>query len=96
MKCLQKFCCTLLVFIFGGGQIMANEVDLRISDDTIHGNYAATTDTTLFGLGYLYKNADSSINIINTDFHVRGQTAIGNLPMTVSMGFQGNFFKEEV
>ncbi len=86
----------LFVFITSTSQfVAANELDLRISDDSIHGNYAVTNEKTVFGLGYFYKNDDSSINIINTDLHAKGQTAIGNLPMTVGIGFQGNFFKED-
>jgi len=75
----------------------ANELDLRISDDSLHGNYTLSNhdSKTVFGLGYFYKNDDNAINVVNADLHAKGQTAIGNLPTTVSMGFQGNFYKEE-
>mgnify|MGYP000031650454 FL=1 len=74
-------------------QLTANELDLRISDDSIHGNYAVTNKKTMFGLGYFYKDEDSSVNVINTDLHAIGQTAIANLPTTIGIGFQGNFLK---
>ncbi len=47
-----------------------------------------------FGLGYFYKDANNSINILNADLHAKGQTAIGNFPTTVGIGFQGNAFKD--
>jgi len=46
-------------------------------------------------MGYFYKNDETSINVANIDLHARDQTAIGNLPATVSVGMQGNFYKEE-
>jgi len=96
MKYLQNLCCTALVFfIISSAQLTASELDLRINDETIHGNYVTTNDKTMFGLGYFYKDSSSSTNIINTDLHANGQTAIGNLPMTIGIGFQGNFFKKE-
>ena len=85
----------LVLFIISSTNLTASEVDLRINDEAIHANYAVTNEKMMFGLGYFYKNANSSINILNTDLHAKGQTAIGNLPMTVGIGFQGNFFKEE-
>ena len=95
-KPLNVLCRTTLCFlIFSGTQLTANELDLRISDDAIHANYAKTNDKTMFGLGYFYKDSSSSINILNTDLHARGQTAIGNLPMTIGIGFQGNIFKDD-
>jgi len=85
----------LVFFIISSAQLTANELDLRINDDAIHGNYVATNDKTIFGLGYFYKDSGSSTNIINTDLHAKGQTAIGNLPMTIGVGFQGNYFKKD-
>ncbi|MFT7186247.1 MAG: hypothetical protein ACI84K_001645 [Pseudohongiellaceae bacterium] len=96
MKCLQNLCSSALVFfIISSTQLTANELDLRINDDAIHANYATANESTMFGLGYFYKESSSSTNIINTDLHAKGQTAIGNLPMTIGVGFQGNFFKKD-
>jgi hypothetical protein len=95
MKCLQNLCRSSLVFfIICSAQLTANELDLRINDNSVHVNYAAANDSTMFGLGYFYKDSSASTNIINTDLHAKGQTAIGNLPMTIGIGFQGNFFKK--
>jgi len=76
---------------------LANELDLRISDDALHVNFSSAKhdSKTHFGLGYFYKNDTSPINIINADIHAKGQTAIGNLPATIGIGFQGNFFKAD-
>lgn len=74
----------------------ANELDLRVSDDSLHGNYSVQSNESklMFGLGYFYNDADNSINIVNVDLHAKDQTALGNLPTTVGIGFQGNVFKE--
>jgi hypothetical protein len=94
-SCLQNLCSsTLVFFIISSAQLTANELDLRINDDSIHTNFTTANDSTMFGLGYFYKNDRSSTNIINTDLHAKGQTAIANLPMTVGIGFQGNFLKK--
>ena len=76
----------------------ANEFDMRISDDAIHGNFSvsAMDSSAQFGLGYFYKNEDDAINILNIDLHTKGQTAIANLPTTIGIGFQANLFKEDV
>jgi len=96
MRCLQNLYRSTLVFIIiSGSQLAASELDLRINDDAIHANYVNTNNKTMFGLGYFYKDSSSSTNIVNTDLHAKGQTAIGNLPMTIGIGFQGNFFKKE-
>lgn len=95
-KNLNVLCRTTLFFLsFSSTQLIASELDLRISDDAIHANFTKTNDKTMFGLGYFYKDSNSSINILNTDLHARGQTAIGNLPMTIGVGFQGNIFKDD-
>jgi hypothetical protein len=85
----------LVFFVISSTQLSANELDLRLNDDAIHVNYLATNNKTMFGLGYFYKDSNSPVNIINTDLHAKGQTAIGNLPMTIGIGFQGNFFKKD-
>jgi len=74
----------------------ANELDLRVSNDSLHGNYSVQNDDSklMFGLGYFYNDARNSINIFNVDLHAKGQTALGNLPTTIGIGFQGNLFKE--
>jgi len=93
---LQNLCRTVLVIsIISGTQLSANELDLRLNDEAIHVNYLATNNKTMFGLGYFYKDSSSSVNILNTDLHAKGQTAIGNLPMTIGIGLQGNFFKKD-
>lgn len=95
-NCQQNLCRTMLVFsIISCAQLSANEFDLRLNDDAVHVNYLATNNKTMFGLGYFYKESNSSINILNTDLHAKGQTAIGNLPMTIGIGLQGNFFKQD-
>lgn len=77
--------------------LFANEFDMRISDDAIHGNFTISKENSSaqFGAGYFYKNADTAINILNLDLHTKGQTAIANLPTTIGIGFQANLFKEE-
>lgn len=77
--------------------VLANEFDMRISDDAIHANYSISNAASngQFGLGYFYKNEDQAINILNLDLHTKGQTAIANLPTTVGIGFQANLFKED-
>jgi hypothetical protein len=75
----------------------ASELDLRISDDAIHGNFSIAKEDSdaQFGIGYFYKNEDDAINILNLDLHTKGQTAIANLPTTVGIGLQANLFKED-
>ncbi len=77
--------------------ITANELDLRISDDSVHANFAVTDSYSsgTFGMGYFYKDEDEAINVINLDVHTKGQTAIGNMPTTVGLGIQGTYFKED-
>lgn len=77
--------------------VFADEFDMRISDDAIHGNFTVARDDSnaQFGLGYFYKNDDDAINILNIDLHTKGQTAIANMPTTIGLGFQGNLFKED-
>ena len=77
--------------------LTANELDLRINGDSLHGNYnvASNTSKTHFGLGYFYKNDDIDINVANVDLEVKDQTAIANMPATVGLGLQGNFFKAD-
>lgn len=75
----------------------ADELDLRLSNDSVHGNFTLNNarSKATFGLGYFYKDDDVSINVINVDLHAKGQTVLGNLPATIGVGFQGNFFKAE-
>lgn len=86
-------CSSALIY----SSVSANEFDMRISDDAIHGNFSISKEDSnaQFGLGYFYKNEDNAINIMNIDLHTKGQTAIANLPTTIGIGFQGNIFKEE-
>jgi len=94
-KALSYFGGFLLLFI--QTSVTADELDLRISDDSLHGNYsiASNESKTHFGLGYFYKNDDVSINVANVDLEVKDQTAILNMPATVGLGLQGNFYKVE-
>ena len=87
----------LLTFSVISSSVIANEFDMRISDDAIQGNAAFFNDRSSgqFGLGYFYKNEDEAINILNIDLHTKGQTAIANMPTTVGVGFQANLFKED-
>jgi len=75
--------------------VSANEFDMRISDDAIHGNFSffKKDSNAQFGLGYFYKDEDEAINVMNIDLHTKGQTAIANLPTTVGIGFSANLFK---
>jgi len=74
----------------------ANELDLRISDDALHANFAVNDSYSdgMFGMGYFYKDEDEAINVVNLDLHTKGQTALGNMPTTVGIGIQGTYFKE--
>lgn len=76
---------------------MATDFDLRISDDTVQGAFSVHSDESevMLGIGYLYKDASTSINVLNIDMHAKGQTAIANLPTTVGVGIQGNVFKQD-
>lgn len=73
----------------------ANELDLRLSNDAVHGNYTidSSRSKAKFGLGYFYKDDDYSVNVVNVDLHAKGQTAIVNMPATVAIGLESNFFK---
>ena len=83
----------LLVFSF---ELLANDLDLRISDDALHANVGIDDEYSelMYGMGYFYKDANNSVNVVNIDLHSQGQTAMGNLPTTVGLGVQGNYFKE--
>lgn len=86
-------CSTTFMF----SSVIANELDLRVSDDAIHANFSIAKEDSdaQFGAGYFYKNEDHAINILNLDLHTKGQTAIANLPTTVGVGIQANLFKED-
>ncbi|TNC80047.1 MAG: hypothetical protein C9356_16025 [Oleiphilus sp.] len=90
---------TLTVIALSGlsSVCFANDFDLRISDDALHANLAVIDEYSelKYGMGYFYKDADESINVVNVDFQSQGQTAMGNLPTTVGLGIQGNYFKED-
>jgi len=89
---------TLAMLLFGmSSTTTANDLDLRVSDDAIHGNLTLENDesTLGYGLGYFYKDSNEAINIVNVDLHTKGQTAISNMPTTVGIGIQGNYFKED-
>jgi hypothetical protein len=75
--------------------IHASELDLRISNDSLHGNFTLDNSRSKakFGLGYFYKNDDYSINIVNLDLHAKGQTALLNMPASIGIGFETNGFK---
>lgn len=73
----------------------ADQLDLRLSNDSVHGNFTLDKERSKakFGLGYFYKDDNVSVNVVNADLHAKGRTALGNLPATIGIGFQGNFFK---
>lgn len=82
--------------LFATTNVTANEFDLRLSDDAVHGNFTLDNSraNAKFGLGYFYKDGDDySSNIVNASLHSKGQTVIGNLPTTVSIGLESNLFK---
>lgn len=78
-------------------QSIANDLDVRINNDAIHGNISIFEEDSelLYGLGYFYKDADPSISVANVDLQSRGQTALGNMPTTVGLGIQANYFKQD-
>lgn len=92
-----KLFTALLAITLASGKVTAGEATLRISDDALFGNVALDNEngTLSYGGGYFYKDNDSAINIVNLDLHTKGQTALGNLPTTVAIGVQGNYFKED-
>lgn len=75
----------------------ASELDLRINNDSLVGqvNFDAESSSLEYGLGYFYKDDDESVHLFNFDLHATGQTAIGNLPTTLKIGLQANYFKED-
>ncbi len=87
---------SLFIFLLAANST-ANEFDLRVSDDSIHGNFSVEDENSdiLFGMGYFYKDEDEAINVVNLDLHAKGRTAMGNLPTTVGLGLQGTYFKED-
>ncbi|UZE95181.1 YfaZ family protein [Alkalimarinus alittae] len=81
--------------IAGSTVAHANDVSLRISDDSVHTqvNISPNSSTIDFGAGYMYH--EGSRHIINIDMHAKGQTAIGNLPTTVGVGVQATGFDDK-
>lgn len=75
----------------------SNELDLRVSNDWVHANFTAShpKSKSSFGLGYFYKDSSSTTNAANLDLHVKGQTAIGNLPTTIGLGVQGAYLRKD-
>lgn len=74
---------------------LANEFDLRVSDDTVQLNLSSTKQnaSVFYGGGYLYKDGkdqDKSVNLVNADFHAIGRTALANMPTTAGLGVQVN------
>ena len=51
-------------------------------------------DITFSG-GHFYKRGDGeAINVTHAGAHANGRTALGNMPTTVNLGFEFNYFKE--
>ena len=73
----------------------ANDLDIRLNNDAVHTNFTLDSSRAKakFGLGYFYKDDKYSTNIVNATLHAKGRTAINNMPTSVSVGFEGNFFK---
>lgn len=84
----------ILPLIAGGTLVQANDVSLRISDDSVHTqvNLSPNSAEIDFGAGYMYH--EGSRHIINLDVHAKGQTAIGNLPTTAGVGVQATGFDD--
>lgn len=73
----------------------ASDLDLRLSNSAVHTNFTfdRSRSKAKFGLGYFYKDDKYSVNLVNVDLHVKGQSVIGNLPATIGLGFEGNMYK---
>lgn len=78
----------------------ATELDLNISDQSINLQVstqpplpAGTQSKFAIGAGYIYR--EGGTKIANLDFHALGQTVLGNMPTTVSIGARGIYFDED-
>jgi|SRR5690554_2279490 len=92
MKSRYALCLALMVAATGS---QASEFDLNLSDDSANASVTITPANRSidFGAGYIYQ--EGGTHIANLDFHARGRTAIGNLPTTVGIGAQFNWFDED-
>jgi len=74
----------------------ANELDLRITDESLNVNYSMESheSSLVYGLGYFFKDSENSVSVGNIDLHSKGPIDIGNLEAIAGLGIQANLFKE--
>jgi hypothetical protein len=88
----------LLPFVFVNltSLATANELDLRINDDSLNLNYSIESHASslVYGLGYFFKDSTDSASVANFDLHSKGPVDIGNLEAIAGLGIQANLFKE--
>lgn len=74
--------------------VMAVDVDLSLTDDSVKGqvNLFDGNSELQLGLGHTYH--EGSRNITNLDFHAQGRTALGNLPTTAGLGLRGIYWDD--
>ncbi len=74
--------------------VMAADVDLSLTDDSVKGqvNLFDGNSELQLGLGHTYH--EGSRNITNLDFHAQGRTALGNLPTTAGLGLRGIYWDD--
>lgn len=89
---LLGLCATLSLFT---GQTLANEAGLNLGTDAIHLYYdhVPAAEGLRLGGGYIYRDEDT--HIFDLQAHAQGQTVLGNMPVTVGIGAQYNYFDEE-
>ena len=75
---------------------LGGEVAFRISNDTIGGGIEGDLGSSglVAGFEHFYKDRNKSINISNVNLHIKGQTAIANMPTTVMLGLEATHMKE--
>lgn len=88
----------LLPFVFASlaSLVTANELDLRITDDSLNVHYSIESNESslVYGLGYFFEDAANSVNVANFDLHSKGPIDIGMLEAIAGLGIQANLFKE--
>lgn len=91
MKSRYALCLALMVTATGS---QASEFDLNLSDESVNASvtFIPANHSVDYGAGFIYQ--EGGTRILNLDFHARGRTAIGNLPTTVGIGAQLNWFDE--
>lgn len=76
----------LLALSLAAAPVMAADVDLSLTNDSVKGqvNFFGPNSDLALGTGYTYH--EGSRHIANLDFHAQGRTAVGNLPTTAGIG----------